>query len=108
MSIAYQGKNDLCFDTEVFATVSKNLNKDAADLATILSDLTEAVDDLKVDWKSKASDKFFELVSDDWATDLQRYSDLVTTLAGILTDASTTYSELETAASKLEFDPDAQ
>lgn len=107
MSIAYNSKNDLCFDTDVFTTVAKNLRTNATELETILTDLTGAVDDLKVDWKSKASDKFFELVSDEWATDLGRYADLVDTLADILEGAVVTYGDLETAATNLEFDPDA-
>lgn len=108
MGIAYNGKNDLCFDTDVFSTVATNLRNDATELETILTDLTEAVEVLKEDWKSKASNKFFELVSDEWASDLGRYADLVDTLASILESAVTTYNDLETAATQLEFDPTAE
>ncbi|MBO5238623.1 MAG: WXG100 family type VII secretion target [Lachnospiraceae bacterium] len=108
MNTAYQGNNDLCFDTGVFETVAANLRNDATELQTILTDLTDAVETLKDDWKSKASDTFFELVSDEWANDLSRYADLVDTLAEILEFAATTYGDLETAATQLEFDPTAE
>lgn len=103
--IAYEGNNDLCFDTEVFASAAKTYREKAEHLRNLKTDLVNMIEQLKdVGWKSAAGKAFYGNLQVNWAQDIQRYADLLEMLAECIEGASSTYENLQTEAVAMKID----
>lgn len=103
--IAYEGTNDFCFDTEVFENAAKVFSDKSQQLVDIQTDLINAINALKTTgWQSKAGDAFFDSIKQNWASDIIRYSDLLSTLTTIVREAKTEFNSVESEARSLKID----
>lgn len=103
--IAYEGNNDLSFDTEVFDRAAKVYREKSEQLGMIKNDLLNMIEQLKDGgWKSAAGKAFYGNLHANWADDIQRYADLMETLAECIEEASRAYEDLKNEAAALKID----
>lgn len=102
MLFGSRNEASLSFCTEELETAARNYSEIAEDLSTMKEELCKLLDALKDEgWTTNAGKAFADMVAVDWGETIDRYCDMLKTLADILTKSADQYenlmeSELET------------
>ena len=95
MALAYESGTDLVFDTLVLRDCGRRYGQIAGELRSMASELDDCLQELsKTGWTTAAGAEFHEMTKINWKENIEKYAELLETLAAILAEAAGKYEEL--------------
>lgn len=96
-------QKELKFDIEKINDMKNSLAASAEDLGTYRDEVIESLDKLKTDWDTPAGKNFMKNVDTDWATEVDKYINIIGAVEKLLEEASTQYAKVEDEIEKIKF-----